>query len=319
MNFLARGLILIALVVSSGAHAQPYPTKAVSMIIPFPAGGRTDIIGRIYAQYMQEALGKPVAVINKPGASSVLGSNEVAAATPDGYTIGFFSSGAVSAQYTVPTPLNLKNFELIAMVNADPAAIAVPETAEWKTVAELVAYGKKNPGKLRMAMTPGTSSQLFAAGMARASGIDFINVPFKGDSDGVIALAGGHVDVAAAVPVSFKSLIDSKKIRMLAIAADKPSALYSNAETFKQGGIDLVIGAFHGVYVPLGTPADVQTKLASALTTAAANPELQKRMNDVGAAVMILTGAEAKSFLTQQDEVYRGVIDALGLRVEVKR
>lgn len=319
MPMFARVLLLVALVFTSAARADDYPSKAVTMIIPFPAGGRTDIIGRIFAQHMQEALGKPVAVINKPGASSVLGSNEVANASPDGYTVGFFSSGAVSAQYTVPTPLDLKKFELIAMVNADPAAIAVSAASPWKTLTELVAYGRSNPAKLRMAMTPGTSSQLFAAGMARVTNVDVINVPFKGDSDGVIALAGGHVDATAAVPVSFKSLIDSNKIRMLAIAADKPSALYSNVGTFKQEGFDLVIGAFHGVYVPVGTPANVQERIAKALMAAAANPELQKRMNDVGAAVMILTGAEAKAFLTQQDEVYRGVIDALGLRVEAKR
>src|SRR5580704_10863307 len=133
MKMIRSLLLAAAIAAASPAHAQTYPAKPVTMVIPFPAGGRTDLIGRIYAQSLQEALGKPVAVVNKPGASSVLGSNEVSEAAPDGYTIGFFSTSVVTAQYTVPTPLSLKSFDLVSIVNADPAAIAVAYSAPWKS------------------------------------------------------------------------------------------------------------------------------------------------------------------------------------------
>lgn len=314
MALITRMLILAALAVCSEVQAADYPTKAVTMIVPYPPGGRTDITGRIFAQSMQETLGKPVAVVNRAGASGVLGANEVAAAHPDGYMLGYFSSGAVSSQYTVPTPLDMSKFELIAIVNADPAAIAVPASSPWKSLKDLVDEMKAKPGVMKMATSPGASSQLFAGGFVKASGLKVINVPFKGDADSAIALAGKHVDAAAAVPVAFKSLVESQKVRVLAIAADSRSALYGDIPTFKENGVDLTIGAFHGVFVPAGTPEPIKTRLADALTKAAANPELNKRMEDVGAAVMFLKGEEAKDFFAKQDLAYRDVIEDLGLR-----
>jgi tripartite-type tricarboxylate transporter receptor subunit TctC len=315
MKMVRSLLLAAAIAASSSAHAQTYPVKPVTMIIPFPAGGRTDVIGRIFAQSLQDALGKPIPVINKPGASSVLGSNEVSEAAPDGYTIGFFSTAAVTAQYTVPTPLSLKSFELVAIVNADPAALAVAESAPWKSLRDLVADAKTKPGALRLGMIPGASSQIFAAGFTRAAGLDLISVPFKGDTDGAIALAGHNIDVHFAVPVSYKSLVESKKVRILAVASDAPSPIYGNLPTFKDGGVDLTIGAFHGIFVPVGTPSAVTQKLADALKIAVERPELRKRMDDAGAAIVFLRGDEAKSYLAKQDETYRNIIEALGLRV----
>src|SRR3981189_21279 len=182
-----------------------YPAKPVSLVVPFSAGGRTDVIGRIVAQHLQPALGKPIAVVNKPGASSVLGANEVAEAKPDGYSLGFFSAAAVPAQYTVPTLMSLKNDELIAIVNSDPAAIAVADKAPWQTLKDLVDDARTKPGQLKIGMIPGASAQIFAAGLARAAGIDLINVPFKGDSEGAVALAGRHIEINVAVPVAHRS------------------------------------------------------------------------------------------------------------------
>jgi tripartite-type tricarboxylate transporter receptor subunit TctC len=292
-----------------------YPAKPISLIVPFSAGGRTDVIGRIIAQHLQTALGKPVAVVNKPGASSVLGATEVADAKPDGYTLGFFSTSAVTAQYTVPTPMSLKNYRLIAIVNSDPAAIAVADKAPWRTLKDLVDDARKKPGQLRIGMIPGASAQIFAAGFARAGGIDLINVPFKGDSEGAIALAGGHIEAHVAVPVAYKSLVDARKVRILAVAADARSPPYGDAPTFRENGVDLTIGAFHAVFAPNGTPTAIVDKVADALQVALGSRELNERMKDVGAAIVSLRGAEAQAYLENQDKAYRAIIDALGLRV----
>jgi tripartite-type tricarboxylate transporter receptor subunit TctC len=292
-----------------------YPDKPLTMIVPFPAGGRTDVVGRIVAQELSTVLGKPIAVVNKPGASSVLGAREVADSSPDGYTIGFFSTSAVTSQYTVPTPISLSNFDLVAIVNTDPAALAVQYGSPWKTLKEFVADAKAHPGKFRIGMIPGASAQIFAAGFADAADIKMIMVPFKGDADGAIALAGGHIDVHMAVPVSYKSLQAGKKVRVLAVADNARSPLYGNTPTFKENGVDLVIAAFHGIYVPKGTPADIQKKLADAAEKAIQAPALQRNMDNVGAGVAFYRGADAKAFLAKQDETYRTIIDKLGLRV----
>jgi tripartite-type tricarboxylate transporter receptor subunit TctC len=314
-----RCVLLSAAALLAGAFpaaAQTdYPAKPISLIVPFSAGGRTDVIGRIVAQHLQTALGKPVTVVNKPGASSVLGANDVADAKPDGYTLGFFSTSAVTAQYTVPTPMSLKNYRLIAIVNSDPAAIAVADKAPWQTLKDLVDDAHKKPEQLRIGMIPGASAQIFAAGFARAAGIDLINVPFKGDSEGAIALAGGHIEAHVAVPVAYKSLVDARKVRILAVAADARSPLYGDAPTFRENGVDLTIGAFHGVFAPNGTPTATLDRVADALQAALGSRELNERMNDIGAAIVFLRGAEAQGYLENQDKAYRAIIDALGLRV----
>ena len=199
---LAAALVAILALAAADAAAQAaYPNKPVSLIVPFPAGGRTDLIARMVAQPLAEQLKVAAVVVNRPGASSVLGSQEVAQARPDGYTVGFFSSAAVTAQYTVPTPMNLADYELVSIVNVDPAAVAVQAGAPWKTLAELVAFARKNPEQVRIGMIPGASAQIFAGGLAQAADIRMINVPFKGDADGAIALAGGHIEAHTAVPV----------------------------------------------------------------------------------------------------------------------
>jgi tripartite-type tricarboxylate transporter receptor subunit TctC len=305
---------IAAVLVNEGfAQSTDYPVKPVTMIVPFPAGGRTDVIGRIVAQELSKKLGKPVAVVNKPGASSVLGAREVADATADGYTIGFFSTSAVTSQYTVPTPISLSSFQLAAIVNTDPAAIAVQWFAPWKSLSELVEDARKQPGKLRLGMIPGASAQIFAAGFENAAGVKMIMVPFKGDSDGAVALAGGHIDVHVAVPVSYKTLMEAKKVRILAVADSARSPLYNNLPTFVENGVDLVIGAFHGVFVPKGTPQPVINRLAGVVGEAMKSKEVQANMENVGAGIVFLRGEEAAAFLAKQDATYRGIIDRLGL------
>jgi tripartite-type tricarboxylate transporter receptor subunit TctC len=319
MLVLAAGFLLCLTGWSVGlapaAAQSDYPAKAVTVIVPFPAGGRTDVVGRIVGQELGRQLGTPVAIVNKPGASSVLGAREVADAAPDGYTLGFFSTSAVTSQYTVPTPIALSNFQLVAIVNTDPAALAVQWSAPWKTLKELVDDARKQPGKLRLGMIPGASAQIFAAGFEDAAGVKMIMVPFKGDSDGAIALAGGHIEVHVAVPVSYKSLMGAKKVRMLAVADTARSPLYDNLPTFRENGVDLVIGAFHGVYVPKGTPQSVIDKLANAIEQTMKSKEVLANMDNVGAGVAFLRGEEAKDFLAKQDATYRAIIEKLGLLV----
>jgi tripartite-type tricarboxylate transporter receptor subunit TctC len=295
--------------------ASEFPTKAITMIVPFPAGGRTDVVGRIVAQELSKQLKKPVVVVNKPGASSVLGAREVADSPADGYTLGFFSSAFVSAQYTVPTPTVLSEFKLISIVNTDPAAVAVQWSSPWKTLKDLIEAARQEPGKLRLGMIPGASAQIFASGLVDGAGINMIMVPFKGDSDGAIALAGNHIDAHVAVPVSYKSLSAAKKVRVLAVAAEARSAFYDDLPTFRENGVDLVIAAFHGVYAPKNTPPEVIEKIADGIEQAMKSKELETNMDNVGAGIASLRGTEADNFLHKQDETYRNIIEKLNLRV----
>lgn len=317
-RYLTLGLCMLAApwaVHPPTASAQAYPGKSVSLIVPFPPGGRTDLIGRIVAQNLQVPLKGTVVVVNRPGASSVLGSQEVSRAQPDGHTLGMFSTSFVVAQYTVATPIVAKDYDLLGIVNVDPAAVAVNESAPWKSLKELVGHARANPGKLRIGTIPGASAQIFSGALENAAGIKLVSVPFKGDADGAIALAGGHIDVHVAVPVSYKALIAAKKVRMLAIAAEERMALYGDVPTYRENGVNLVIGAFHGVYAPLGLPAQVREAIVAALEKTMTDKETVDRMSTAGAGILFRKGDAAKAFLAQQDAAYRRIIDELGMRV----
>lgn len=302
------------------ALAQRYPGKTVTLVVPFPAGGRTDLIGRIMAQHLQGYLNNnTVLILNKPGASGVLGSLEVSQAQPDGYTLGFFSTSFVTAQYTVSTPIVVKDYDLLAIVNVDPAAVAVHETAPWKTLAELVDYARKNPERVRIGMIPGASAQIFAGALAKAAGLKLIDVPFKGDADGAVALAGGHIEAHVAVPVSYRALVAAKKVRVLAVAAEERSSLFPDIPTFRENGVDVVIGAFHGVYGPRGLPAEVRDTMIAALEKTMTSKEVVEQMSTAGAGILFRRGEAATAFLAQQDAMYRQVIDDLGMRVKGKK
>jgi len=308
------GLVLLALLLPSwGAQAQQYPTKSITIIAPYPPGGRTDLCGRTLAQFLKTELGQPVVVINKPGASGVLGAKEVASAAPDGYTLGLFSTGFLTAQYTVPTPTEVKDYELIALVNMDPAVIAVPEARGWHTLPQYVRYAKENPGKVRVGIDAGSSAQIFAAAFAEKAAIDVTNVPFRGGGERTVALAGGHIDADFDILAPLKTMREAKKVRVLGVAAEHRLPEYSDIPTMKEGGVDLSISSWHGVFAPAGTPAAVVARINAAVGKVAANPEFQGRMHDLLLGVRYLDTAQFKAFFAENDKLYYELIKKLGL------
>lgn len=314
----ALAAAVFAFLMPLGAAHAAYPEKAVTIIVPFPPGGRTDLTARLLTQHLPKHLGQAAVVVNKPGAGGVLGAKEVAAATPDGYTLGVFSTAVVTAQYTVPTPTNLKDYVAIATINIDPMALAVKSDASWKSLKELVAYGRANPGKLRIGMIPGASAQIFAAGFVNAAGIKAAFVPFKGDSDGAAALAGGHIDVHVAVPVSYKALSEANKVRMLGIAAESRSDMYKDLPTFRENGVDLVIGSFHMVFAPRSAPADVLRTLEVAIGKTMQEADVMNQMERSSLGHANMNRDKTAEFLKQQDAVYRKIIEDAGMRVAPK-
>ena len=318
------GIVLFATTVALGvtaqhAIAQTYPTRAVNFVVPFPAGGRTDVAARVITQFMERHLGAPAVVVNKAGAGGVLGAKEVSQARPDGYTLGFFSTGAVTAQYTVPTPIDLKDYELIAIVNSDPAAIAVAEGAPWKSIQDVVKYARDNPGKFRIGAQMGASAHVFAGAFAKAAGIQVTYVPLKGDADGAVGVAGGHIEAHIGVPVSYKSLVEAKKLRILGVADEKRSPLYKDIPTWKEQGVDVVIASFHGVFAPRGTPPEVLKVLEAAIEKTMREKDVKDKMEAFGLGWVYLGRKDGAAYLAQQDATFRALIQELGMMVVPKK
>jgi tripartite-type tricarboxylate transporter receptor subunit TctC len=308
-------LAAVSLALPHSARAQDYPNKPITMIVPYPPGGRTDLCGRAVVEFLKTELGQPVVVINKPGASGVLGAKEVAAAAPDGYTLGIFSTGFLTAQYTVPTPTNRADYEMIALINIDPAVIAVPVSRGWDTLDAFLKYARANPGKLRVGIDAGSSAQIFAAAFVEKAGINVIYVPFRGGGERTVALAGGHIDADFDIIAPLKTMLEAKKVRVLAIAADHRAADYADIPTMTESGVNLSISSWHGIFAPRGTSPAVIGKISSAVGRVAANPEFGKRMRDLLLGVHYLDTPQFKEFFAEADKTNLDLIRKLGLLV----
>ena len=310
-------LLLLAALVSfgTGAVAQEYPSKSISLIVPFPAGGRTDLTARAVAQYLQPELGQPILVINRPGASGVIGAKEVANAAPDGYTLGLFSTGFLTAQYTVPTPTDAAEYELVSLVNVDPAAIAVTTTRDWRTLPDLLKEGRQKPGSLRVGINSGSSAHIFAAAFMKSAGLDVIYVPFRGGSERSIALAGGHIEVDFDIVAPLRPMAEANKIRILGVASEQRVPDYPDIPTMKEGGVDLAISSWHGVFAPRGTPPAVVARLSQALGKVCNNPEFVAHMRKLLLGVQYLDSASFRKFFAENDKLNVELIRSLGLYV----
>jgi tripartite-type tricarboxylate transporter receptor subunit TctC len=306
-------------VAAATANAQTYPAKAVSFIVPFPPGGRTDLTARAVAQHLKNELGQPVVVVNKAGASGVLGAKEVAGAAPDGYTIGFFSTGFLTTQYTVPTPTSVKEYELIALINFDPAAIAASATKGWNTLAEVVGAAKAKPRALRVGINPGSSAHIFAAAFSDAAGIEVTYVPFKGGAERAAALAGGHIDLDFDIVAPMKAMRDAGKLRVLGIAAAERVALYPDLPTMREQGVNLVMHSWHGVFAPKGTASAILATLDAALGRVARQREFNEQMAAQLLGVRYMNRVEFARFFAEQDAQFRSIIEKLGLKVSQSR
>jgi putative tricarboxylic transport membrane protein len=314
MLILALGTALA--IAPNCAQAQDYPAKAISLVVPYPPGGRTDLAGRTLAQFLKDELRVPVVVVNKPGASGVLGAKEVASAPPDGYTLGVFSTGFLTSLYTVPTPPNLGDYSPVSLFNLDPAAIAVNRERGWKNLGELVAYGRQHPATLRVGINSGSSAHIFATAFMDAAKIDAVYVPFRGGGERTVALAGGHIDVDFDIVAPMKPLMDARKIAVLGIAADRRIPDYPDIPTMAEAGVELRISSWHGVFAPRGTPAVVVRRLNDALAKVCANPQFVARMGDLLLGVRYLDTDAFRKFFAEQDSINLDLIDKLGLRVE---
>jgi len=311
----SRALLLPALLLASAAFAQAYPAKPVTFVVPFPPGGRTDLTARAVGQFLKDELGQPVVIVNKPGASGVLGAKEVAAAAPDGYTLGFFSTGFLTTQYTVPTPTDVREYELVALINFDPAAIAASSAKGWKTISQVLAVGKSKPGSIVVGINPGSSAHLFAAAFCNTAGLDVIYVPFKGGSERAAAIAGGHIDLDFDIVAAMKPMRDAGKLRILGIAAENRTQLYPDLATMREQGVDLVIHSWHGVFAPRGTPAPVIAVLEAGLERVSRNAQFVRQMDAALLGVRYMNRAEFSRFFGAQEAQIKPLIQNLGLMV----
>ena len=298
--------------------AQAYPSRPISLIVPWGAGGGTDATARIIGTLLEKDLGQPVNVVNRTGGNGVVGHAAIASAAPDGYTIGLATVEISMLHWQGLTELTGASYTPLALVNADPAGIQVRADAPYKTVQDLLAAIKANPGKLKASGTgQGGIWHLALAGLLRDQKIDPAAVswvPSNGAAPGLQDLVAGGVDIAPVSLPEARALIDAGKVKSLVIMNDKPSALYPAVPTLKSAiGSDWTTAAWRGMVAPKGIPNDVRDKLASALKKIVASKEYTDFMASRGFGVIYAGPDDFAKFMAKSDSELGATMKAVGI------
>jgi tripartite-type tricarboxylate transporter receptor subunit TctC len=309
-------LLLSFLVVPAAFAQDTYPSKPITMVVPFPPGGVADIVGRPLAAQMERTLKQPTIVVNRPGAGGAVGMASVAKAAPDGYTIlmglSSISIFPVSDRINGKTPAyEMKDFAPIALITADPTVLVVSADSPWKNLKEFVASAKAYPGKINYSSsgTYGTlhvSMEMFA----NAAGIKLFHIPYGGGGPALTALLGGQVHALASGPAPAVAQIKGGKMRALASWSSERLPLMPDVPTFKELGYDAEFYIWSGVFAPAAIPTQVLDRLRAAVREAANSAEFKGAMEKVQTPVSYL---DAPAFRTYWEK------DAARLKVALEK
>ncbi len=300
------GLILsLILLVGISIQAAEFPTKEVQIIIPYAAGGATDLIFRALAATTQKYLGKAVIVVNRPGGGGTIGVTEVQQAKPDGYTLLSAITPLTILPHQVKTTFTYKDFEPIINVVKDPGMFLVKSDSPWKTLSEFLDYAKKNPGMITVGNSgAGGGVHLIALAFEKAAGVKFNHIPFAGGGPSVTALLGGHINAVSVSPPEGIEHVKAGKLRIIALFAEKRFELFPDVPTVKEQGVDFTMGQWRGLAAPKGTPPDVIKKLHDAFKKGMEDPVFIKNAKDMVVNLSYLGPEEFGKLMAQDHEFY---------------
>ena len=311
------GLLLVA---AGFCAAQPYPARAVKLVVPFPPGGSTDVIARMVAQRLADSLKTAVVVENKPGAGSVLGSDLVAKAAPDGYTLLVSANPAIA-----PGPLMhasmpydpLRDFTHLALLGTFPNGFVVRADHPARTMAEFIAMARARPGAMNYA-SAGVGSAGFLTGelLKQAAGIDLLHVPYKGSAPAITDLMGGQLDGMFESLVTAGGYVRSGKLRLLAVSGERRSKTFPDVPTLAEIVPGVAGGAWFGISAPARLPGDIAQRLQTEVQAIVNAPDMQTRLAELGMAPLALAGADFVAFIATENRRWGPVIKAGNVRVE---
>jgi tripartite-type tricarboxylate transporter receptor subunit TctC len=320
MRSWAIALLALVGLAAHGAEAEDYPARPVKLIIPFAAGAGTDQSGRIVADELGKRLGQQFIVENKPGAAAQLGTDFVAKAEPDGYTLLWTVSDGLSVLPAVKLSLPYKvpdDFAFIGSIAQQPYMLAVSTRWDFKTFSDLVAYAKANPGRLNYGSAGlGSAPHLTIAMIAAEAGIQMIHVPFAGLGPATNALLAGQVDVGLVTPVQGKQLVDTGSIRALALTGATRSRIMPTVPTLKEVGVNGTAIISYGLLAPAKTEAQIVTRLRRALGAMMSDEAFTGRLFSMGYEVRPLIGDDYRDFIVRDLEQWRAVAKAGNIKIE---
>ncbi len=318
----AFGVLLGAALIFGAASAEeaPFPSKPIVLMVPFAAGGGSDILARLVANGMSTRLGQPIVVDNRPGGSTGIAAGLVARAKPDGYTMLLGNSGTfvVNELLKVKTNYSPEDLALIGMVANFPMVYVVADNSPVKSMADLVAAAKRAPGQLAYA-SPGTGSphHLGMESLKYRAGIDLVHVPYRGVSPAFPDILSGRVAVMFTDYAAATGLLKDGKLRPLAVGSREPSSFLPGVPTMQSlGYAGFQLTGWQGMAVPSGTSPKIMSKLVDALRDTLADPETKKRLRDTGLEPNFLDPAAFADYLSREREQVGALIKANKITIE---
>ncbi len=314
MNLLNRRALVavLAATLASAGWAQSFPSKPLKIIVPFGAGGVADLTARTVGQKLSQTLGQPVVIENKPGAGGVGAADTVAKSAPDGYTLLLMSNAsAVTATLFNKLPYDtVKDFTPVSTLGFFDIAVVTATESKFKTLGEVLAYAKANPGKLNVGSINIGSTQNLAAELFKSnSGVDMQIVPFNGTPAVVNALRGGQIDVAVEIVSPIMGQIKGGALRALAITDTTRSALLPDVPTTKEAGLpNYQASSWNALAVPSGTPKDVVARLHREIAAAISDPEVSKKLREMNIEPRSSTPEQTQAFLESEIKRWGDVI-----------
>ncbi len=322
-RFLAHTVLMAipALLGTTIATAQTYPAKPIRIVVPYPAGGTSDILARAIGPGLTVALGQPVIVENKPGSTGNVGAELVAKSPPDGYTVMLADIGslAISPSIFPALPFDpVKDFAPVIMVAYSPHLLAVNPALPARDVKELIALAKAKPGTLNFAVSGvGGANHLAGVDFALRTGIKWTYIPYKGGAQAITDVVGGQADVLFNGMVATYPMVKGGKLKALAISSSKRFAGAPDIPTVAESGLPgFETGSFQGIVAPAGTPPEIVTKLHQAITKILATPEMQERLATAGAELRPGTPAEFGAFIRAEKAQWAKVVKESGEKFE---
>jgi tripartite-type tricarboxylate transporter receptor subunit TctC len=305
---------------AAAQSAADYPNRAVTLVVPFAPGGPTDVIGRLVAAKLGERLGKPVVVLNKPGAGGNTGSASVATAAPDGYTLllGTVSTHGINPSLYKNMPYDhKKDFVAISQVSLVPNLLVVNPNLPVRTVPELIAYLKQNPGKVFYA-TPGSGTSIHLASelFKMMTGTDMTHVPYKGSGPAMIDVIGGQVQLMFDNTVSAWPHVHAGKVRALAVSTPVRLKTAPDLPAIAEFLPGFSASAWHGVFAPAGTPRAITDKLSVEIQTFMKDPVVVEQLAKLDTIAVSGTPAEFVRFIAEETDRWAAVVKKLDLKVD---
>jgi tripartite-type tricarboxylate transporter receptor subunit TctC len=319
-NFLVAGT-LSGLCLAAPALAQDkYPSRPIKLLVPFPAGGPTDVMGRLIAQRLSSTLGQQMIVENRPGAGSTLAGRAAAAAEPDGYTLLLASAATMAigpALYNNAGYDPLTSFASIGMLSSVPYVMIAGQNVPVNSVPELVAYAKANPGKLNFGVPNGAPPHMIAAWFRAATGTDIVIVPYRGASTVITDLMGGQIQLGIETTSVTFGHVHERKVKALGVATPARLPELPNVPTVVEAGVpDFIASSWTGLMAPAGTPKEIVARLNAELNAGLASSEMKDRFRALAAEAHPGTPADFTAFIVKEIPKWQAMAKLAGVKAE---